>query len=336
MNLFKSIALLTVFTLFSCTKEVGPQFPTGNIQSEFNNGYWIANEGIFNAGLASVSFFHKEKNVMDNNVFSHVNKKPLGDVLQSMYFHNNLIFMAVNNSNKVVICNKDLKEVEVIDQLVSPRYITAINDHQILITSLGGEDIYQYDLLSKELQSWFKTEAWTEKIFHLNNQIFVCQKAKGFSDSPLNKILKLDQEGNLLTSFEINHPISDFIKIDENKMAVLVKDKEVSKLIILSSSGIQNTITLPEVANKLSVSNNKLYLAGEWIQEFNLDNNQLQKLFKLPKKTLYGFLVHDNNVAITDAKDYVKKGDLLFYNFQGNLVDSIPTGNIPSEIYWTL
>ena len=79
------IIALAVISISSCQKEsFTPTVSEGN----YENGYFVTNEGNFGTGNGSISFISNEGDV-ENDVFSQINSFQLGDVVQSMSIINN-------------------------------------------------------------------------------------------------------------------------------------------------------------------------------------------------------------------------------------------------------
>ena len=106
------IIALAVISISSCQKEsFTPIVSEGN----YENGYFVTNEGNFGTGNGSISFISNEGEV-ENDVFSQINSFQLGDVVQSMSIINEKAYIVVNGSAKIEVASDD-----------SLHYITTIN-----------------------------------------------------------------------------------------------------------------------------------------------------------------------------------------------------------------
>lgn len=87
---------VSVFTL-SCSDDdtVGPDvLPPGR------DGYFIVNEGAFQGGNTSLSYYDRARDTVLNNVFATANGSPLGDQTQSMTVIGDRGFTVVQNSGE--------------------------------------------------------------------------------------------------------------------------------------------------------------------------------------------------------------------------------------------
>ena len=92
----RHILAVAVLLLSSCMRwEYGEQ-------EQFNmlgEGVFIVNEGNFNYGGASLSYYQPDSEHLENEVFQRANAMRLGDVAQSMVVRNGIGWVVVNNSH---------------------------------------------------------------------------------------------------------------------------------------------------------------------------------------------------------------------------------------------
>ena len=74
------------------------------LMEQFNataNGVFVVNEGNFNYGGATLSYYDPTFKQVENEVFYRANAMKLGDVAQSMIIRDNVGWIVVNNSHVV-------------------------------------------------------------------------------------------------------------------------------------------------------------------------------------------------------------------------------------------
>jgi YVTN family beta-propeller protein len=138
LSAFFTRTLLTGFgaiALFGCDPDSdGP----GGVPSPAGTGanVYIVNEGQFNTPNGAISLFSKTSNtVVDNNLFTSVNGRPLGDVVQSMTVVGDRGYVVVNATGKLeVVTMSDFRQVATIEQLQQPRYLIAVNAEKAYLT----------------------------------------------------------------------------------------------------------------------------------------------------------------------------------------------------------
>ena len=94
-----------------------------------SKGLFVCNEGNFQYGNATLSYYDPATMKVENEVFYRANAMKLGDVCQSMIVRNGVGWVVVNNSHVVfAIDPHTFKEVGRIVNLTSPRYIHFISE----------------------------------------------------------------------------------------------------------------------------------------------------------------------------------------------------------------
>ena len=107
------------------------------------SGLFITNEGNFQYGNATLSYYDPATKKVENEVFYRANAMKLGDVAQSMTIHNDLGWIVVNNSHVVFAIDlRTFKEVGRITNLTSPRYIHFVSDEKAYVTQLWDNRIF--------------------------------------------------------------------------------------------------------------------------------------------------------------------------------------------------
>ena len=95
--MYKSISiLLSIVFLTSCMKWESPEIePSISVDGE---GIYILNEGNFQYGNATLSYYNPVDKTVENEVFYRSNGMKLGDVAQSMNIFDDKGWIVVNNS----------------------------------------------------------------------------------------------------------------------------------------------------------------------------------------------------------------------------------------------
>lgn len=163
--LISSLILMTV----SCKKD--DVFIPANIQD--SKGFYIINEGVFTQGNGSLSFYDFEQDSVLNNLFENINERPLGDVFQSMTFHNGKGFLVVNNSGKIeVVDSASMKSIQTLDAFISPRQIL-FHNNKAYVTDLYSDKIYILDANTYAEIGSIAVDGSTEDIVEHQGKIIV-------------------------------------------------------------------------------------------------------------------------------------------------------------------
>ena len=116
--------ILSVVVLVSCKKEDNTR--PGEI---WKNSVFIVNEGPFQNGTGSVMAYIRTTGEVSGDLFESANGRPLGNIVQSIAVYGDLVWIAVNNSNKIEVANlEDFTSVATIENISLPRYMVFHKD----------------------------------------------------------------------------------------------------------------------------------------------------------------------------------------------------------------
>ena len=101
------------------------------------------NEGNFQYGNATLSYYDPETKQVENEIFKRANGFKLGDVAQSMTIRDGVGWVVVNNSHVIFAIDiNTFKEVGRIINLTSPRYIHFLSDEKAYVTQIWDNRIF--------------------------------------------------------------------------------------------------------------------------------------------------------------------------------------------------
>ena len=127
-----SVVVGVTLSLTSCMK-----WDYGDAVEDFNAtgaGLFITNEGNFQYGNATLSYYDPATKQVQNEIFFRANGMKLGDVAQSMTIHDGTAYIVVNNSGIVFGIDPETFRIErVLRGIGSPRYI-CFNDSVAYVT----------------------------------------------------------------------------------------------------------------------------------------------------------------------------------------------------------
>ncbi|AFM05172.1 hypothetical protein Fleli_2819 [Bernardetia litoralis DSM 6794] len=337
-------------SLFSC--EIDGQSPIGTdsgiASKDYQNGFFVVNEGNFSWGKGTISFIHQDgidRGIVENNIFERVNNEPLGNVAQSMTIHNGKGYIVVNNSQKVEVVDvTTLEQIATIENLNSPRYFIGISDSKAYVTTIYRDLIYVIDLQTNRITKEIRTSNWTEKMVRLGDYVWV-------TSHDADKVWVIDSDSD-----EIIHTIttptgSKSIVADaaQNRVWILAtgSDTENARLITSSLSDVRSSesrvFDADENPQFLSIYNNNLY----WVSYNNLYQlSSFQTDSRLPQTPfieglgtqntlIYNAVISPKNgrLLFADALDYQQEGYIFEYDLQTKReVERYKVGIIPNDI----
>lgn len=328
MRRFRFI-LASLVLLSACDK------PTSVPQEEhfLSNGVLISNEGNFQWGNASVSFYDFENDTVLEEVFQGVNQRPLGDVLQSITLQDDKAYLVLNNSGTIEVVDKNSFELEAtISGFISPRYIHFVNSNKAYVSDLYANKIAVVDVNAHEISSYIDCEGWAEEMIQIDDKVYVANLES-------DQILKIDTELDVIVdTIQIDFGLNSLKKDAQNRMWISGAEEGIGHVRCVDAA-TQSTLYdyTFEGANPTDLfvteEGHDLYFLsdGVWhINEFT-DNVVTQPIIPAEGRLLYGLSVHKDMIYIADAINYVQKGTVWVYDIQSTLMDEWEVGIIPSE-----
>ena len=163
--------------------------------SATERGLFIVNEGMFQYGNATLSYYDPETKTVENEVFHRANAFKLGDVAQSMTVRDGVGWIVVNNSHVIFAIDIDtFREVGRITDLTSPRYIHFLSDEKAYVTQIWDNRIFIVNPKRYEITGYIECPGMTmesgstEQMVQYGKYVYVnCWSYQ-------NRILKIDTE----------------------------------------------------------------------------------------------------------------------------------------------
>lgn len=355
MNTRNNIILYLFFCLLpflnSCMKwEYG-------IEESFSatgEGLFITNEGNFQYGNATLSYYDPATKTIENEVFFRANAMKLGDVAQSMVIRDSIGWIVVNNSHVIFAINiKTFKEVGRITNLTSPRYIYFLSDEKAYVTQLWDNRIFIVNPKRYEITGYIDCPNMTmetgstEQMVKFGKYIFVnCWSYQ-------NRILKIDTETDKVVDELVVGIQPTSLVMDCNNKIWTITDGgyegspygheapalyridpvtfTVEKEFRFKFGDWPSEVQLNGTADKIYWINNDI-----WEMDVNAERLPLRPFLPYNNTLYYGLTINPKNgdVYVADAIDYVQKGKVYRYSKECELLDEFYVGIIPGAFCW--
>jgi len=213
-----TLLLFCLLSFFSCQEETTITIPTEmEVTEGFQKGVFITNEGNFNSGNASVTFYDLETQAVQEKIFETANNQQLGDVLQSMTVIEDKAYLVLNNSQKVEVVNlNDFSSVGTIGDLITPRYLTPIDATTAYVSDIFGAAISVVDLTSQQEMAKIPFGSASEEMVKIGNEMFVAQPSLSINTKKSsNQIFVINTNTNQVTdSIQVGYNPSE-IEVDQ-------------------------------------------------------------------------------------------------------------------------
>ncbi|OYU97254.1 MAG: hypothetical protein CFE21_02890 [Bacteroidetes bacterium B1(2017)] len=325
----------------SCDKTPSNTPTTALPNDSLAHGIFICNEGNFQWGNASLSFYNTSTGTIQEDVFKSVNKRGVGDVLQSICIVDDKAFLVVNNSQKIeIIDSKTIESKGVITGFNSPRYFLSLGSNKAYVSDLYEKAVWIVNPAAQSITGKIAINSWTEEMINYGTKVFVCGRTSGF-------VYVINTSTNLLEdSIAIGYGAQNIVLDAENKIWVLTvgKDALAAQLhkINPNTNALEKSWSLPDGAlpNKLicNSTKSKLYFINKDVFELEIHSTSLPTtaLVQANGRTFYGlgFNPWQNEILISDAKDYIQKSEVYRYDTLGQLKGSFKTGMNTTYFNW--
>ena len=325
---------------------------------EFNTsgerGLFICNEGNFQYGNATLSYYNPDTKRVENEIFYRANAMKLGDVAQSMTIRNGIGWVVVNNSHVVFAIDiNTFKEVGRITNLSSPRYIHFISDEKAYITQIWDNRIFivnpkLYKVIGHiEVANMSIESGSTEQIVQYGKYLYInCR-------SNQDRIIKVDTETDKVVDELIVGLQPTSLVLDKNNKLWTITDGgyegspygyEAPSLYRIDAESFtiekEFKFNLGNSPSKvqLNEAKDKIYWLNDdvWAMDVEADNLPAHPFLPYSGTRYYGLTLcpHTDEVYVADAINYVQQGKVYRLSAGGELIDEFYVGITPGAFCW--
>ncbi len=344
MKKYLSILLLSIL-LLSCKSDDTP------FSIDLHNGIFVTNEGPFQNGTGTITFISYSGKVTQE-VYKKVNNEDLGNIVQSMYLHNDKAYVVVNNSHKIVVANRySMEKIAVISDFIeNPRYFIAKNNVGYVSNWGNPQDttddyIAVINLTDYSLITKINVGEGPEKMLISNNKLYVnLQGGYGFN----NKVSIVNLDTNSVeNSIVVGDVPVGIVKDATNAIWVLCQGipsyaqnvpETAGKLIKITNNQITEEYVFDAITvhpKNLTFTNNTLYYTiNNEVFAFVISENTLpQTPLTGLQGNFYSLKANENYLFATDALNYNTEGKLIEFDLlNNNISNQYTTGIIPGNI----
>jgi YVTN family beta-propeller protein len=344
LNLF--LFLCVTLCLVSCKKD-----ETSSYKGPFNDGILISNEGPFQTGSGTITYYNPGNNLLEQDIFESINGKPLGNVVQSISIYNSNAYVIVNNAAKVeVVDDTTFQSLATITGFQLPRYFLGINSKKAYVTDWAGL-VNIIDLSNNTITGSIPTRTGPELMYKSGNYVYVLN-AGGFSVDSMVTVINYTTDEVVKTIQVYDRP-SGIVEDASGKIWIMCSgkgfngypaaDDTKAHLIRIDPSSLTVDLDIP--FSDVSLHPEKLVINGDRNTVYFLYNGGIYKINTAfagaqPEKVLLHprlyALTYDalnNYLYASDPVDYQQNGWVIRFRVDnGATVDSVQAGIIPGCI----
>ena len=343
------------FALVIAGCQSNPAGPSGSTP-EAPTGVYVINEGNFQRGNSSLTFYIPDSNKAFQNVFALANARDLGDAGNGIAIYGGKAYIVVSGSQKVeVISTVDHKSVGTLQMpgQRTPYDIVILNDAKAYVTNLMDSSITGFN--PSTLQVVFdriKVGANPQGIASANGKLYVCNSGFGYD----NTVTVLNAgTGALIKTIVVGDSPSQ-VGVGPNNVVIVKCDGKSDygnsandtpgsiSVINADNDVIIIKAILPLVTyghpGRMTVSSKGYgYFPGKTgIIRFSFTASTLN-VEGTPFVTTaawqpYSLAIDDatDRLYATDAKDYVQSGEVVVFDSKGVEYKRFAAGIIPGAI----
>ena len=322
--------------------------------SASGTGLFITNEGMFQYGNATLSYYDPETKQVENEVFYRANAMKLGDVAQSMTIRDGVGWIVVNNSHVIFAIDiNTFKEVGRITNLASPRYIHFVSDEKAYVTQIWDNRIFIVNPKRYEITGYIECpnmameSGSTEQMVQYGKYVFVnCWSYQ-------NRILKIDTETDRVVDELVVGIQPTSLVMDKNYKLWTITDGgyegspygyEAPSLYCIDAAKFeiekQFKFKLGDSPSEVQINGtgDKLFWINDdiWAMDVDDDHIPVRPFLKYRDTKYYGLTVNprSGDVYVADAIDYQQQGIIYRYRADGEPVDEFYVGVTPGAFCW--
>jgi YVTN family beta-propeller protein len=336
-----SLLLSSAIVYTSCNKI------DDSVKGAYSNGIFIVNEGPFQNGTGTITYFNPDSNLVKSDIFEAVNGRPLGNIAQSMTIFDGKGYIVVNNAGTVEVVDiATFKSLGTITNLINPSQFLVIDSKKAYVSDWIGH-IAVVDLTTNTVTRTIPAGTGPDAMLKSGNYVYVANSG-GFSiDSTVTVIDYLTD--HIVKVINVGKAPSGLVADGNGKIWVLCKG--------IGFSGWAQPGDTPGYLNRIDP--NSLDVDLTFIFPFSTDhpekpviNKQKSFMYFLNNNALYrvnltlsypvpelfysrsfyslGYENKTGYLYASDAKDYVGNGMVIrLKSDDASVIDSITAGIIP-------
>ncbi len=343
--IFYILITLSAFFLLRC-KEKETQQPGTDLHK--NTGVFVANEGTFTFGNASLHYINLTNDSLNTNIdiFKQVNGRPLGDIFQSIALIDDKLWLIVNNSGKIEVIEPQTGvSVKTIKGLRSPRYALKVSPTKVYVSDLYSQSIHCIDPLTMAVTGSIRCSGWTEEMLLQDGMVWVCNHDRDY-------VYIIDPDKDQVTdSINVAFGGSSILSDKQGMIWLLCSGDELKNKTgglfginpkdkkIIHAIYFDNTAFNP-VKLKQNLQQDSLYFVYNGIYSLAKSGTRLpQSAFILQPtgSSFYGLAVNPTTgeLLVADALDYQSRGYVRRYSSSGAYIKKYQVGVVPGEfLFW--
>lgn len=337
------VCFVVISFIFSCRSDKPEDELQPSITITPNGGVFIVNEGLFNSGNSTAGYYNITDNTYINDLFEPINKRPLGDVFQSMTIFNHKAYLVVNNSGKMEVVNSEtFSSLGTINGLTSPRSFLPVSNGKAYVSNYKTNLIQIVDLNTNTVSG--SIPCGTRDL----NEEMILAYGKAYVTTPSSdKVYVIDTRTDVCEdSILVGRGAASIREDIKGKLWVLCSGKkatnEIANLCRINplNNKVEAVFTFPDNSHspwRLSINgdlNTLFYISKDGVYKMNISDTALpvSAFISRGARDLYGLGVDPKSgiIYVGDAVNFSGEGTVSRYQPDGTFINSFKTGIGPN------
>lgn len=317
-------------------------------------GLFIVNEGNFQYGNATLSFYNPATRQTLNEVFFRANGMRLGDVAQSMTIYDGRAWVVVNNSHVIFAIDPvTFREIGRIENLTSPRYIHFVSPTKAYVSQIWDNRIFIVDPSRYAVTGYIEVPGMsaesgsTEQMVRIGDYVYC--NCWSYNSS----VIKIDtRTDRVVASLQVGLQPNSLVRDCHDRLWTITDGGyegsptgyEAPRLVCIDTKDFSversYTFRLGDTPSEVCANGaaDTIYWINRHIWRMPVDASAAPRMpFLTERDTKYYGLTVDpvsSDVYVADAIDYQQQGIVYRYSSRGNLLDEFYTGVTPAAFCW--
>lgn len=317
-------------------------------------GLFILNEGNFQYGNATLSYYDPASGEVLNEVFLKANGMKLGDVAQSMTMYGGKGWIVVNNSHVIFAIDPDtFREVGRIDNLTSPRHIFFVDEEKAYVSQIWDNRIFIVNPKEYKVTGYIQVPGMEMESGSTEQMVMAGGYVYCTCWSNQNRIIKIDTATDEVVGSLTLGVQPRSIAIDSDGILWTLTDGgyegspygyEPPALYSIRPGDLtverEFTFRLGDSPRCLETNGgaDTIYWinGGVWRMDTGAERLPVSPFLPDRDTKYYGLTVNpvSGDVYVADAIDYQQQGMVYRYSAQGVLEDEFYVGVTPGAFCW--
>jgi len=345
-------AVLTLPTLLWHGCRSNPTEPSG-ITPISTTGVYVVNEGNFQRGNSSLTFYLPDSNRAYQDVFAIANGRNLGDTGNDIVLYGGKAYIVVSGSQRIEVISLETNKsvgTLVLPGRRDPYKLVILNDAKAFVTNLSDTSVTEFNPSTLQIVTdRIKVGTNPMGIAGSNGKVYICNSGFGY-DSTVTVLNATN--GGLIKTVVVGESPSDIGVGPNNEVIVKCDGRSdyansandtpgsISR-VNADNDVVFSKVTLPLQTyghpGRMTISSKGVgyFLAKTGVIKFTYTGSAIA-VGGTPFSTISGYgLAYDDatdRLYVTDAKDYVQPGDVYIVDTNGATVRQFLAGIIPGAI----